>query len=73
MISLFRYRTATNPVPPPMANSMSKAATTPPIRKRIVKLLLENIDLPGSRKLRMCNPKVPDKSQNYMKAEIATL
>ena len=32
-----------NPVPPPMASKNNNAATTAPTRKRIVKLLFENI------------------------------
>ncbi len=59
-----------NPVPPPMASKNSSAATTAPTRKRIVKLLLENII--GSGRTGKVSLKFSDKGQEYMKARPAT-
>ena len=59
-----------NPVPPPMPSKNSSAATTAPTRKRIVKLLLENII--GLRAGLECETKFSDKGQEYMKPDTAT-
>ena len=43
VIWAFRYSTTTNPVPPPIASRARSATTTPPTRKRIDSLPLENM------------------------------